>query len=171
MSQPIDHTHEHFMEAALQEAQLALDEGEFPVGCIFVCNGEIIARGRRENSAEHSRNEIDHAEIKTLRQFIRQEHPVDISQVHVYTTLEPCLMCYSTLLLSGIRTFIWACEDVMGGGTNLPLHMLNPLYAEMQVTLIDRVKRGKSLRLLQQFFIDYSYWQDSPLSRYILEQK
>jgi tRNA(adenine34) deaminase len=162
--------HEHFMDAALDEARQALADGEFPVGCALVAEGRIVARGRRANSIEETRNEIDHAEIVTLRRLIAEQPQLDMGKVTVYTTLEPCLMCYSTMLLSGIRHFVWAYEDVMGGGANLPVYMLNPLYAQMRVHLLDRVRRAESLQLFQQYFQTGTYWQDSLLARYTLAQ-
>ena len=162
--------HEQCMDQALIEARLALAEGEFPVGCVMVADGEVVARGRRKNSLEGSRNEIDHAEILTLRTLIGEQPELDLSTVTLYSTLEPCLMCYSTMLLSGLRSFVWAYEDVMGGGANLPLYMLNPLYAQMKVQLVDRIRRTESLRLFQQFFTSGSYWQDSLLARYTMAQ-
>lgn len=162
--------HEQYMHAALEEARQALAEGEFPVGCVLVADGRITARSRRLNSSAVRCNEIDHAEILALRRLIGEQPDLDLQGVTVYSTLEPCLMCYSTLLLSGVRSFVWAYEDVMGGGTNLPLRMLNTLYAHMQVQLVDRVLRQESLELFQQFFRSGSYWQDSLLARYTLEQ-
>ncbi|MDX9833600.1 MAG: nucleoside deaminase [Desulfobulbus sp.] len=162
--------HEQFMDAALDEARQALDAGEFPVGCVFVVGGRVVARGHRINSGEEGCNEIDHAEILTLRQLLAHRPIVDLVRVTVYSTMEPCLMCYSTLLLSGIRSFVWAYEDVMGGGTNLPLSLLNPLYRDMHVYLLDRVRRDESLRLFQQFFRTGLYWQDSLLAHYTLAQ-
>ena len=162
--------HEHYMNAALDEARAALVAGEFPVGCVFVADGAIVARGHRENSGEDGRNEIDHAEVLTLRHLLAIRPAIDPGAVTVYSTMEPCLMCFSTLLLSGVRNFVWAYEDVMGGGTNLPLSMLNPLYRGMEVHLLDQVRRDESLRLFQQFFRSGSYWQDSLLARYTLAQ-
>lgn len=162
--------HEQWMDLALAEARLALDEGEFPVGCVMVANGQVLAKGRRRNSIEGCRNEVDHAEVLTLRQMLGERPGLDLETVTVYSTLEPCLMCYSTLLLSGIRSFVWAYEDVMGGGANLPLYMLNTLYAQMKVHLTDRVRREESLRLFQQFFRTGRYWQDSLLARYTMAQ-
>lgn len=120
---------------------------------------------------EESRNEIDHAEILTLRTLIAEQPGLDLATVTVYSTLEPCLMCYSTMLLSGVRSFVWAYEDVMGGGANLPLTLLNTLYAQMKVQLVDRVRRPESLRLFQQFFTSGDYWQDSLLARYTMAQR
>jgi tRNA(adenine34) deaminase len=162
--------HELFMRAALDEARLAFAAGEFPVGCVMTSEERIVARGHRRNSQEGHRNEIDHAEVVTLRQLIVEQPALDLGTVTVYSTLEPCLMCYATMLLSGIRSFVWAYEDVMGGGANLPLSMLNSLYAQMRVHLLDRVLREESLRLFQDFFRTGTYWQDSLLARYTLAQ-
>lgn len=162
--------HEQFMRAALDEARQALAAGEFPVGCVLTVERQIVARGRRQNSRAESCNEIDHAEILTLRHLITEQPKLDLGTVTVYSTLEPCLMCYTTMLLSGIRNFVWAYEDVMGGGANLPLYMLNTLYAQMKVHLLDRVLRQESVQLFQEFFRTGSYWQDSLLARYTLAQ-
>jgi tRNA(adenine34) deaminase len=99
-----------------------------------------------------------------------EQPKLDLGTVTVYSTLEPCLMCYTTMLLSGIRRFVWAYEDVMGGGANLPLYMLNTLYAQMKVHLLDRVLRDESVQLFQEFFQTGSYWQESLLARYTLAQ-
>lgn len=162
--------HEHYMAAALDGARQALAAGEFPVGCVMVAEGRIVASGWRQNSGEDCRNEIDHAEILTLRRLIAEQPGLDLGTVTVYSTLEPCLMCYATMLLSGIRSFVWAYEDVMGGGANLPLYMLNTLYAQMRVHLVDRVLRAESLQLFQHYFQTGTYWRDSLLAHYTLAQ-
>jgi tRNA(adenine34) deaminase len=81
-------------------------------------------------------------------------------------------MCYVTLLLNGIRTIVYAYEDIMGGGTNLDLNKLTPLYREMSVAITPHILRRESLELFRIFFADQdnTYWQDSPLARYTLEQ-
>jgi tRNA(adenine34) deaminase len=162
--------HDRYMKEALKEAEAALAKGEFPAGCVMVADDQIVCRGHRKNSGEKRCNEIDHAEIITLHRLLAETPNFDCSTITVYSTMEPCLMCYPTMLLSGIRTFVWSFEDVMGGGTNLPLSQLNALYAEMEVTLIHSVLREQSLDLFQKFFRAYPYWQDSLLSQYTLAQ-
>ena len=161
---------ERFMEQALIEARLALDDGEFPVGCVLVAENRVIARGHRHNSEGVSSNEIDHAEVVTLRHLLTEQPGLDCSRITVYCTMEPCLMCYATMLLSGIRRFVWAYEDVMGGGTSLPLKEVAPLYRDMEVELVPGVLRRESLSLFARFFREYSYWQGSLLADYTLEQ-
>jgi len=161
---------EKFMRHALHEAQQALDVGEFPVGCVLVRENEILQSGRRRNSEGAGSNEIDHAEMVTLRALLAEQPGINCRDITVYSTMEPCLMCYTTLLLSGVRRFVWAYEDVMGGGTNLPLDQLAPLYQDMHAELVPDILRRESLSLFRQFFEQASYWLDSLLAEYTLAQ-
>lgn len=163
--------HERFMAVALEEAAGAYRVGEFPVGCVLVHQDRVVARGSRQNSRDGS-NEIDHAEIVALRDLVERKCVSDYSQVVLYSTMEPCLMCYSTLIISGIRTIVYGFEDAMGGGTGLKLKELPPLYAAMDVTIVSHVMRDQCLTLFKAFFSDKKndYWQDSLLAQYTLQQ-
>ncbi len=165
-------TDRHFMTAALAEAEQALAAGEFPVGCVLVHEGEIVASGRRLNSQGPATNELDHAEIMALRQLFATRPELDRSRITVYSTMEPCLMCFSTLLLNNIRTVVYGYEDIMGGGTNLPLTQLLPLYQAMQPSVTPHVLRQESVALFKRFFADprQAYWQGSLLADYTLRQ-
>lgn len=160
------------MLLALQEAKLALESGEFPVGCVIAGPEGVVATGRRINSFGVP-NEMDHAEIVALRALLTDAPEGDLGGLTVYSTMEPCLMCFSTLILNGIRTIVYAYEDVMGGGTNVPLATMNPLYAAMEITVVPHVLRRESLELFITFFSrpDNRYWQDSLLAEYTLIQK
>lgn len=160
------------MQEALKDARTALDHQEFPVGCVLVYQDRLIARGRRLHSAGKGLLELDHAEITALRNLDRSGLGVQMDRVTAYSTMEPCLMCFAALLLNGIRHIVYAYEDVMGGGTNLPLPELSPLYRGLTVKIIPHVLRTESLALVKSFFSnpDNDYWRDSLLARYTLEQ-
>lgn len=167
--------HLDFMKSALAEANNALENGEFPVGCVMVHDQKIIAHSRRQNSgADPSQpvNEVDHAEIIALRDLISRYPQINFGEITVYATLEPCLMCYATLLISGIRTIVFAYEDAMGGGTTLRLDQLPPLYQEMKVTVIPHIMRNESLLLFKQFFLKggSQYLGNTFLAQYTREQ-
>lgn len=161
--------HALFMEEALAAARQALDRGEFPVGCVIAHNGKVVAGGSRQGTSGEFVSETDHAEILALKQLERSA-PVDRSQLTLYSTLEPCLMCFGAILISGIRHIVFACEDVMGGGTRCDLSRLPPLYSSLPVTLVPHILRDKSLFLLKSFFSnpDNTYWKDSLLAAYTL---
>ncbi len=163
--------HEKYMRLALAEAERALEKCDFPVGCVIVGKSGVVATGRREHSCDKA-NELDHAEIVALRSVVEGGYAADSDDLVAYATMEPCLMCFSSLILNNIKTIVYAYEDVMGGGTNLPLDNLSPLYASMEVTVIPHVLRAESLQLFQRFFKNPNnpYWNDSLLCRYTLAQ-
>ena len=163
---------EKHMRLALEEAMRALENGEFPVGCIMSCGEDIVARGKRSNSRGEKTNEMDHAEMSALRSLLDERPDIDPGKVTVYTTMEPCLMCYVTMLLNGIRRFVYAYEDAMGGGTSLDLEDQKPLFREMRVEVVPNLCRTESLELFKAFFNDRdnNYWQGSLLEKYTLGQ-
>ena len=165
--------HEYFMRLALKEAEKALAAGEFPVGCILVHDGRILASGTRRGSRTGGRNELDHAEMVALRRLAELAPGVMPRDISLYCTMEPCLMCLAALMLAGIGTIVYAYEDVMGGGTGLDLDGLPPLYPQRRPRIIAGVLRRTSLRLFQAFFADRcnDYWRDSDLAGYTLAQE
>ncbi len=165
--------HEYYMGVAIEMARQALVEGEFPVGCVIVYDGKIVADGRRQNCKQDIGSELDHAEIIALRKFSEKQIKVDLAKVTVYSSMEPCLMCFSTLLVNGITRFVYGYEDIMGGGTNLPLKMLSPLYRSLDISITAGVLRKESLELFQTFFSspDCDYLKGTLLAEYTLQQK
>jgi tRNA(adenine34) deaminase len=161
---------ERYMEMALEMARQALDAGEFPVGCVIAGADGVAATGRRERSRGRETNEIDHAEIVALR---RLGIPMDRrAGLTVYSTMEPCLMCYAAIILNRVPRVVYAYEDVMGGGTSTPFDASAPLYREAGIEIVPGVGRGKSLELFARFFADpeNGYWRGSLLAEYTIRE-
>lgn len=163
---------QYFMEKALDEAKKALAAGEFPVGCVLVYENEILVRTSRTGTFSDTLNEIDHAELVALRQMADLEKAFDPQKITLFCTMEPCLMCFGALLLSGIQRIVYAYEDVMGGGTRCDLTRLAPLYKDKQLIIKPHVLRRESLELFKAYFSDpaATYWKGSLLASYTLEQ-
>lgn len=164
--------HDHFMQIALEQAEDALTRGEFPVGCCIVHNGEVIATGSRQGTAGAGINETDHAEMVALRRLDAMPDATDRSRMAIYCTMEPCLMCFGAILISGIGTVVYAYEDSMGGGTACDLSRLPSLYSQRRIDIVPFVLRRRSLELFKRFFAlpENGYWAGSPLSDYTLAQ-
>ncbi len=162
--------YEKYMGVAIKQAGIAFEAGDFPVGCVIVYEDKVIATGKRQNSTKDAVNEIDHAEMAALREFFRYPKSINKENAMLFCTLEPCLMCYAAILLSGIGTIVYAYEDVMGGGTSCDLSSLTPLYAEATINIISGVLRNESLDLFVKFFKnpENNYWKNSFLEKYTL---
>lgn len=162
----------YFMEKALVQAKKALSAGEFPVGCVIVCQDKIIATGSRVGTSGTRANEIDHAEMIALRRFADFKGVLNKKETTLFCTLEPCLMCYCALVLSNIGKIVYAYEDVMGGCTRSDLTKLSPLYRNSKISIIPNILREKSLKLFRQYFADpnNSYLKGSLLADYTLIQ-
>ncbi len=168
--------HEKWMQEALTLARMALDKGEFPVGCILVSQDKIVGKGNRINSGGKTQNELDHAEILALRDWVAHGKPGE--NLIAYSTLEPCLMCTGALLISGVNHIVFAYEDVMGGACGMKLGSISikgqnqgeySIYKKLIVT--PGVLRHESLKLFQTFFLqpDNNYLRGTPLEQYTLK--
>jgi tRNA(adenine34) deaminase len=163
---------EFFMLKALEEAEQALRAGEFPVGCVLVYDNRVLVTGARYHTTPEQHNEIDHAEMLALRRLIDLDSEIDREGVILFSTLEPCLMCYAAMVLNGIRQIVYAYEDVMGGGTSLDVKQLNPFYRDTEMKIKAHVLREKSLVLFKRFFTDpkNTYLKGSLLAEYTMSQ-
>jgi len=164
--------YEFFMSKALEEAHQALSMGEFPVGCVIVYENGVLVTGTRHDSGPDNQNELDHAEMLALRRLVGLEKKIDREKATLFSTLEPCLMCYTAIIVNGIRRIVYAYEDVMGGGTNIDLRRLNPFYRDMKITVIPHVLRQESLMIFKRFFSDpqRDYLKGTLLAQYTLRQ-
>lgn len=139
------------MDAALELARQALVEDQLPVGCIITAGRNILGLGRRSAST-HFR--LDHAEMMALREALPADQAKSFSTaaVTVYTTLEPCIMCYGAILHARLPRIVFALEDPYGGATsvslgNIPRHLMTPLP-----TVVGGVRRTEARRLFAQYF-------------------
>ena len=164
---------QYFMGKALAQAEIALAAGEFPVGCVLVYRDKILASGSRQGTVGKGCNEIDHAEMVALRQLAENEDQLDRGRISAFSTMEPCLMCFSAMIIAGIGRIVYAYEDVMGGGTGCDLARLNPLYQNSKVRIVPNILRAASLKMFKTYFSDPKnhYLSQSLLAEYTLKQE
>lgn len=106
-----------YLQATLDEAQIALDAGDWPIGAVLVGpGGDVIARAR--NATRTAASRLQHAELQLLlanMPLVRAHE----GRLTVYCSLEPCVMCLSALVIARIGRVVWACGDPFGGGVRL----------------------------------------------------
>lgn len=106
-------TDEYFMKKALQEAQIALEKDEIPVGAVIVANNKIIARSH--NLTELLHDVTAHAEMQAITAAANFLGGKYLTGCTLYVTLEPCQMCAGALYWSQISKIVFGAPDVQRG--------------------------------------------------------
>ena len=101
--------HELYMQKALELAREAALEGEVPVGCVIVRNGEIVATGR--NRRETAKTALGHAEIEAIGAACEKVGGWRLWDCTLYVTLEPCPMCAGAIVNARIPTVVFGASD------------------------------------------------------------
>ena len=109
-------SHEQAMQIALQQAQLASDSGDVPVGAVVVHDGHIISA--RHNEREATGDPTAHAEILALRDAATALGRWRLHDCTLVVTLEPCVMCAGALINARVETLVYATADLKGGATS-----------------------------------------------------
>jgi cytosine deaminase len=120
-----------FILITLEEAIAAAREGNFGVGAVLVReNGQIVQRGHNHVFNPHFRSDL-HAEMYVMTKFEERFQDVDnVEGLILYTSLEPCTMCFARLISSGVRKVFYAAEDIEGGMVQKSEHM-PPTWKEL----------------------------------------
>lgn len=142
----------YFMNEALKEAELALKEEEVPVGCVLVCDNQIIARSH--NTTKKDGFITSHAEINCINIASKKLHTTHLDKCELYVTLEPCFMCAGAIYNSKIKRVIYGLKDAKNGGLggNGDLFMLPGLNHYTLIT--SDVEKDKCHQLLKDFFVN-----------------
>ena len=102
-----------YMDAALELARQAAQEGEVPVGCVIVCRGKIVGRGR--NRRETGRTALGHAELEAISEACRALGSWRLWECTMYVTLEPCPMCAGAIINARIPRVVCGARDSKSG--------------------------------------------------------
>ena len=116
---------ECFMLFAIEQAELAVANGEVPVGCVYVLDGVVIGSGYNATNAEHDATR--HAELVAADQVLHERGDV-FASCDLYSTCEPCLMCAAAIGRLGIRRVVFGCHNDRFGGCGSILHLHDGKY-------------------------------------------
>lgn len=105
----------HFMRMALNEARMAFDADEVPIGAVVVCKDRIIGRGH--NLTETLNDVTAHAEMQALTAAENTLGGKYLQDCTLYVTVEPCLMCAGAIGWSQIRRIVYGAFDQKRGYT------------------------------------------------------
>ena len=139
-------TDEYFMKKALQEAEMAFEKGEIPVGAIIVIDDKVIARGH--NLTEMLHDVTAHAEMQAITaaaNFLGGKYLKDCT---LYVTLEPCQMCAGALYWSQISKIVFGASDDQRGFIKMGTQ-LHP-----KTTVVSGIMANEASSLMKRFFAE-----------------
>jgi tRNA(adenine34) deaminase len=140
-----------YMRLALREAAVAFDADEVPIGCVIVCNGQIIARGY--NLTERLHDFTAHAEMQAFTSASEFLGGKSLHECTLYVTLEPCVMCAGAAYNTRIGRIVFGAHDEKRGFTKFGTHEDNGqsiIHPKCEVT--SGVLAEESATLLRHFF-------------------
>ena len=141
---------EWWMEQALEQARLAAQAGEVPVGALVIKDGEIIGLGHNRNLLDH--DPAAHAEIIALRQAAARLGNHRLTGCEMFVTIEPCAMCAGALVHARLARLVYGASDPKAGAAGSVLQVLNHPGLNHKMEVRSGVLAEKCSEILQKFF-------------------
>jgi len=138
------------MELALEEARKALLCNEVPVGAVAVADNQVVGRGY--NKKESLMDPTAHAEMIALREAASTLGRWRLSDITLYVTLEPCVMCAGAMVHARLGRVVYGTRDPKGGACGSEYHILQDYRLNHQVDVTGGVLKEEASRLLRDFF-------------------
>ncbi|MBQ3070175.1 MAG: nucleoside deaminase [Tidjanibacter sp.] len=134
-----------FMQRAISEAKLALEQGEVPIGAVVECAGRIVGKGH--NLVETLGDATAHAEMQAITAAMNTLGGKYLTECTLYVTVEPCVMCAGALAWSQIGRIVYGTAEPKKGYTTIPHPILHP-----KTKVESGVMEAECRELMEEFF-------------------
>jgi len=141
---------EKWMELALEEAALAREAGEVPVGTVIVRGEELLARAHNRPISLHDPSA--HAEILAIRRAAAATGNYRLAGTTLYVTLEPCIMCAGAIIHARIERLVFGAADPKNGAAVSLYRLFEDRRFNHDVAVTGGVLREACTEILGGFF-------------------
>ncbi|MBU3678389.1 MAG: 16S rRNA (cytidine(1402)-2'-O)-methyltransferase [Candidatus Kapabacteria bacterium] len=142
--------HEAYMQQALELAREAAEEGDVPVGCVVVCNDEVVGRGN--NQIQRLGNPTRHAEIVAIEEAVKNVGEKFLTDCTLYVTLEPCAMCAGAIVLARIPTVVYGASDPKTGACRSVFEIIDDPRLNHSAVVRTGILEQECSAILSDFF-------------------
>jgi tRNA(adenine34) deaminase len=142
--------YERWMDRALDQACLAAESGEVPVGAVLVLGGELIAEAH--NSPILRSDPTAHAEMLALREAAAKSANYRLTGATLYVTLEPCAMCAGALVNARVARLVFGCRDIRFGAVRSKFQIADSDMLNHRVEVVEGVRGAECTALIKEFF-------------------
>jgi cytosine deaminase len=142
----------NYMQLAMQQARIAFNNNEVPVGCVIVYNktGEILAK--THNLVENKNLAIAHAEILAITKACQLIGSKNLSGCDIYVTIEPCAMCSSAIAHARISRLFYGAADEKHGAVENNVRFFSHKFCFHKPEIYPGIDCEASKELMQSFF-------------------
>lgn len=145
--------HDDAMGLALEEARLALDHADVPIGAVLLDpNGQVVARDH--NRREERRDPTAHAELLVLSVAAQQLGDWRLTDHTLVVTLEPCTMCAGAAVWARIGTIVYGAPDLKAGAAWSLYNIPQDAHLNHRCELVAGVREVECGELLTRFFAE-----------------
>jgi tRNA(adenine34) deaminase len=141
---------QQYMCMAIEQAQLAAQSGEVPVGAVLVKDGQVISKAFNKPITNHDPSA--HAEMLALREAALAEENYRIPGSTLYVTLEPCAMCSGAMLHARIDRVVYGASDPKTGAAGSVLDIFASKQINHQTSVEGGIMSEECGQLLRDFF-------------------
>jgi tRNA(adenine34) deaminase len=142
-------TDEEWMAVAIEEARLAGEAGDVPVGAVIVLDERIIGRGR--NRREVDGDPTAHAEVVALREAAKAIGHWRV-EATLYVTQEPCPMCAGACVNARVRRLVFGCTNPKAGAVQTLYSIASDPRLNHRIDVVGGVRADECAAELKQFF-------------------
>ncbi|AGA67588.1 cytosine/adenosine deaminase [Desulfitobacterium dichloroeliminans LMG P-21439] len=143
-------SHQKWMSLALEEAQLAFEQGEVPIGAVVVHNNQVIAKAHNEK--ELRQDPTAHAEVLAVQRATQALGVWRLSEATLYVTLEPCPMCAGALVQARLKSLVFGAADLKGGAVGSVTNVLDVNRWNHRVEVVAGILEDECAQILKDFF-------------------
>ena len=141
---------EQWMRIAIEEANLAMDKNEVPVGAVLVKNDTLIAQAHNKPITKN--DPTAHAEIQLLRKAGEQQKNYRLPKSTLYVTLEPCTMCFGAMVHARIDRIVYGASDPKTGVCGSRMNLNEENFFNHKISITSGILEKESSELLKLFF-------------------
>lgn len=138
------------MQVAIEQAKIAEENGDVPIGAVIVKDGHIIAKAY--NQREQLNDPTAHAEIIAITIAAAAVESWRLNGCTIYVTLEPCPMCAGALVLSRIDRLVYGCDDPKTGAVKSLYNITTDQRLNHRLEVTNGILADECGALLQEFF-------------------
>lgn len=149
---------EGFMDLAIAQAKKAYQNGDAPIGCVIVRDGQILARAY--NQRNKKKNTLGHAELLAIDKASKKVGDWRLDDCTMYVTLEPCQMCAGAILQARIPKVVIGCMNPKAGCAGSVINLLDMKAFNHQVDVVTGIRKETCSTLMSHFFEDLRKGRD-----------